>query len=29
MTSGIMVVESQEEFDKWLASKSGPAQSLE
>lgn len=29
MTSGIMVVESQAEFDKWLASKSGPAQSLE
>jgi cytochrome c oxidase subunit 2 len=29
MTSGIMVVESQEEFKKWLDSKSGPVQSLE
>jgi cytochrome c oxidase subunit 2 len=29
MTSGIMVVEPEADFQKWLGSKSGPAQSLE
>jgi cytochrome c oxidase subunit 2 len=29
MTSGILVVETQEEFDKWVASKAGAAVSLE
>jgi cytochrome c oxidase subunit 2 len=29
MSAGILVVESQDEFDKWLATKSGPATSLE
>jgi len=29
MSSGILVVESKADFDKWLATKSGPVQSLE
>jgi len=29
MVSGILVVETQDEFEKWLGSKSGPAQNLE